>query len=71
MASNFDTITYLSNQKLDQIDTVPTETGELEVSMRQLQELNDTVKVQRRIIAEQAVKVKELQDKLKKYGWSM
>jgi len=68
MDNHFDMITFLSNQKIDQVDTVPRDS---EVSMRQIKELNDTIDVQRKIIAEQAVKVKELQEKLKKYGWSM
>lgn len=64
MDSNFDKVTYLAKHNFDEI----AEFHGTEGKMRQLKELEKTIAVQREIITEQAIKVQELQEKLKKYS---
>lgn len=70
MNNNLDQFAVYPNQELNPADTASTLTRGMEISMRHIAELNKTIEVQRKIIAEQAAKIHELQaryDKQKKY----
>jgi hypothetical protein len=67
MDSNFDKITFLAKHSVDEVS----EFHGAEGKMHQVKELQKTIDVQREIIAEQAIKIQELQYRLKKFGWNM
>lgn len=70
MDNNLDQFADYSNQELNPADTASTLTRGMDISMRHIAKLNKTIEVQRKIIAEQAAKIHELQaryDKQKKY----
>jgi len=61
MDNNLDPFSEHPNQELNPADTASTLTRGMEISMRHIAKLNKTIEVQRKIIAEQAAKIHELQ----------
>lgn len=71
MDNNLDKVSFLLNQNIDKTDMETTQSRYEHGNTHLIKDLKDTIDVQRKIIAEQAVKVKELQKKLKKHNWNM
>jgi hypothetical protein len=53
-------------QESSSVDTASTLTRGVEISLRHIAELKNTIEVQRKIIAEQAAKIHELQEQYNK-----